>query len=313
MELAAGIDLGGSSAKVGLVDREGILQARESIAIDPRSSFESMLAPVAACLGRLSAGIAGGRIAAVGVCSPGFIDCASGVVMGNCGNLPGLQGRSLTDYFHRATGVPAYADNDATVAAAGELLFGAGRSFRNFVMVTMGTGIGGGLVLDGRVCRGARGFAAEIGHQCVDPGGAWCICGSRGCLEQYASGSAIVRLHSEKLRKRSPARSFGQLTPKQIAEAAASGDPLALETIEEAAGFLARAFGSILNLLDLEACIVGGGISQAGETMLGPLRRRLADHCWPRVARGVRVIAAELLNDAGVLGAAAQAWERLES
>jgi glucokinase len=177
-------------------------------------------------------------------------------------------------------------------------------------MVTLGTGIGGGLVLDGRVFRGARGFAAEIGHLCVDPKGVWCICGSRGCLEQYASGSAIVRLYAQRLSKRGGAP-VSQLTAKHVVDAATSGDLLALQTIEEAAGFLAQAFGSILNLMNLEACIVGGGISQAGEVILEPIRRRLADHCWPLVAKGVHVVAAELQNDAGVLGAAAQAWERL--
>jgi glucokinase len=207
-------------------------------------------------------------------------------------------------------GIPGFADNDATVAAAGELLFGAGRNFRNFVLVTIGTAIGGGLVLDGKVFRGARGFAAELGHLCVDPQGLYCNCGSRGCLEQYASGTAIARLYAEKTRKRgrlAPA----PLTPRQIAEQAARGDLLARDSFEEAGRFLAQGLGTILNILNLEACIVGGGVSQAGEVLLEPVRRHLADYCWPQIGEGVEVLAAALLNDAGIVGAAAQAFERL--
>ena len=313
MDLAAGVDFGGSSVKVGLVDRQGGIHARETIGIDPRAPFDDILTPVQAGLHRLVAGPGGAhRLAAVGICTPGFIDTATGTIMGGCENLPLLRGRSMPDFFSKAMGVPGFADNDGTVAAAGELLFGAGRSLRNFVMITLGTGIGGGLVLDGKVFRGARGFAAEIGHLCVDPHGVWCNCGSRGCLEQYASGPAMVRLYTEKLLKRGGEKPVKPVTPRDIVDRAVAGEALARDTIEDAAGFLAQAFGTILNLLNLEACIVGGGISMAGDVVLEPIRRRLADHCWPLVGEGVRVIAAELSNDAGVLGAAAQAFERLE-
>lgn len=311
MDLAGGVDFGGSSAKIGIVDREGNLRARDTIAIDSRLPFDRIVAPVAEGLLRLGAGLHGARLAGVGICTPGFIDTAAGVILEGCENLPGLRGMPLADAFSRATGAPSFLDNDATVAAAGELLFGAGRKFRNFVLVTLGTGVGGGLVLDGRVFRGSRGFAAEIGHVCVDPLGAWCNCGSRGCLEQYASGPAIVRLYAEKLAKRGGQRPAGDLTPRLVAEAAAAGDPVARDALEDAAGFLAQVLGSVLNLLDVEAFIFGGGVSRAGEVLLAPIRRRLPDYTWPLVLQGVQVIPAELSNDAGVLGAAAQAFERL--
>ena len=143
------------------------------------------------------------------------------------------------------------------------------------------------------------------------PGGLWCSCGSRGCFEQYASGTAISRIYAAKLRKRGVTGTEG-LTPKDVVDRAAAGDKLAADTLEEAGAWIAQAFGSILNILDLEACIVGGGVSQAGDTILEPIRRRLPDHCWPQIGEGVVVVAAELRNDAGILGAAAQALERLE-
>ena len=206
----------------------------------------------------------------------------------------------------------AFAENDATSAAAGEQLYGAGRRFKSFVMITLGTAIGGGLVLGGRVYRGWRGFAGEIGHVCVCPGGLWCSCGSRGCFEQYASGSAIARIYDEKRRKRGRAGDE-RTTSKLVVQRAAGGDDLAVDTLEEAGRWIAQAFGTILNVLDLEACIVGGGVSEAGDLLLGPIRRNLPDHVWPEICRDVQVVAAELGNDAGILGAAAQALERLES
>jgi glucokinase len=223
-----------------------------------------------------------------------------------------MQKRSVQQYLANAFGVPAFAENDATSAAAGELAFGAGRSFSSFVLITLGTAIGGGLVLDGKVYRGWRGFAGEIGHLCVNRDGLWCNCGSRGCFEQYASGTAIVRVYAEKLRKRGedPGSS---LSTRDVVERGTAGDPSARDTLEEAGMWIAQAFGSLLNVLDLEACIVGGGVSEAGEVLLEPIRRHLPDYCWPQIGSGVSVRTAELRNDAGILGAAAQAYERLPS
>ncbi len=188
--------------------------------------------------------------------------------------------------------------------------FGAGRDFSSFVLITVGTAIGGGLVLDGKVYRGWRGFAGEIGHLCVNHDGLWCNCGSRGCLEQYASGTAMLRVYAEKLRKRGQDPD-GSLTARDVVDRAKAGDPCARDTVEEAGMWIAQAFGSLLNVLDVEACIVGGGVSEAGEILLEPIRRHLPDQCWPQIGTGVVVRAAELRNDAGILGAAAQAYERL--
>jgi glucokinase len=146
----------------------------------------------------------------------------------------------------------------------------------------------------------------------VNPGGLWCNCGSRGCFEQYASGTAIARIYGEKRRKRGGAGPE-KATPLEVVENARAGDRLAIDVIEEAGKCIAQAFGSILNILDLEACIVGGGVSQAGDLLLEPIRRHLPDYCWPQICQGVTVAAAELRNDAGILGAAAQALERLDA
>lgn len=311
MQLAAGIDFGGTSAKIGLVERAGRIRARARVTMDPGETFEGIVEPVAEALRGLMAREAPGEtLATIGIGTPGFIDKTDGVLVGGCNNIPNLQRRSVQQYLAAAFKVPAYAENDATSAAAGELAYGAGRSFSSFVLITVGTAIGGGLVLGGRVYRGWRGFAGEIGHVCVSSNGLWCNCGSRGCFEQYASGTAIARVYTEKLRKRGddPGSS---LTPRDVVERAKAGDLYARDTLEEAGMWIAQAFGTLLNVLDLEACIVGGGVSDAGELLLEPIRRHLPDHCWPQIGNGVKVLAAELRNDAGILGAAAQAYERL--
>jgi glucokinase len=313
MEFAAGIDFGGSSAKVGLVDRTGRIASKDAIIMNPRETFEGIVEPVAGCLRELvrKQG-AEGRLVTIGIGTPGFIDRNEGLLIGGCENIPSLQRRSVQQYLAESFAVPAFAENDATAAAAGELAFGAGRKLSYFVLITIGTAIGGGLVMEGKVYRGSRGFAAEIGHLCVNPGGLWCKCGCRGCFEQYASGTAIAMNYEEKLRKRGGAPAE-KTTSRYVVDRARAGDRLAIDVLEEAGNWIAQAFGSMLNILDLEACIVGGGVSQAGEMLLEPIRRHLPDHCWPQICKGVQVVAAELRNDAGILGAAALAFERLDA
>ena len=311
MDLAAGIDFGGTSAKIGLVDRAGRILAKASVSMNARDSFEDIVAPVQSCLAELlDARGQRGSLRTIGIGTPGFIDKKEGLLIGGCQNIPSLQRRSIQAHLGRAFAVPAFADNDATCAAAGELRFGAGRACSDFVLITVGTAIGGGLVMGGRVYRGWRGFAGEIGHLCVNPGGLWCNCGSRGCFEQYASGTAIARLYAEKRGKRGQAAA--DIGAQGVVEAAKAGDALAADTLLEAGRWIAQAFGSILNILDLQACIISGGVSEAGDILLDPIRRHLPDHCWPTICQGVTVIAGELRNDAGILGAAAQAFERLE-
>lgn len=312
MDYAAGVDFGGTSAKIGLIGKDGTVLARDALAVDPRSSFEEILGPVAARLKAIAQERpSADRLIVAGIGMPGFIEKKQGTVVGGCENIPGLRGKSAQAYLGRALGVPAFSENDATSAAAAELVFGAGRTLTSFLLITLGTAIGGGLVLDGKVYRGSRGFAGEVGHLCIVPDGVPCNCGSRGCFEQYASGTAMVRVYREKQRKRGcddPA-----ITAKTVADKARAGDEPARQTIEEAARYIAQALGSVLNLLDLQACLVGGGVAEAGDILLQPVRNRLPDYCWPDIARGVQILAAGLGNDAGILGAAAQALERLDA
>jgi glucokinase len=306
-DVVAGVDLGGTSAKIGIVDREGAIRTRDRVAIDAGAGFDAIVGPVAAALAALLASSGAGRPAGIGIGTPGFIDPGTGTIVGGSENIPAMQGRSPATYLSNRLGAPAWADNDATCAAAAELAYGAGRGLRGFLLVTVGTGIGGGLVLGGRVWRGVRGFAGEIGHVSLDPHGPACSCGARGCLEQYASGPAIVRTW----RAGAGSRAATAESPLEIARLARAGDPVALEAFASAGRALGQALGGVVNLLDVEAFLIGGGVAEAGEILLEPVRRSLREFAYPLVAEGVRVIAVKLGNDAGLLGAAALAWERL--
>jgi glucokinase len=303
-----GLDFGGTSVKMGIVDERGEIVGREVVAIDPAAGFSQVMSSLVVAL-RGCVRRSGVTLSAIGAGTPGFSDKETGVLVEGCRNIPNLQGNSIGGYLSREFGVPAVVDNDATSAAAGELIFGVGRRFRSFVLITLGTGIGGGIVLDGRVYRGVRGFAGEIGHMCLDPNGLWCNCGSRGCFEQYASAPAIARLYLEKLRKRGR-EVADTVTARDVFDAAARGESVAADVIDAAGRRIAQAFGTLLNILNVEACVIGGGVSQAGEAIVAPVSRHLADYCWPLVRAGVQIVLAELRNDAGVLGAAAGALER---
>ncbi|MBA7622686.1 Glucokinase [subsurface metagenome] len=309
MRYFAGIDLGGTSAKLGLVDGEGNILKQATVRINAQAQFVEIMAPIARRLKELNQ-TAGGGLTAIGIGTPGFIDSRSGLLLGGAENIPALKGNSLVSFLSDEFKVPVSADNDATCAAAGELKFGIGRNYANFVLITLGTGIGGGLVLNGRVFRGSRGFAGEIGHLCLDPDGLWCNCGSRGCFEQYASAPAMIRNYREKRQKRGQVTANNFNAP-ELFKAARQGDPCAETVIQDAACAIARVLGILINLLNIEACIIGGGVSRAGGQLLNPVINYLDDFTWPLMRKDVALHIAQLQNDAGLLGAAAQALERV--
>jgi glucokinase len=311
MEYAGGIDVGGTNTKIGLVESSGRIVAQARLQPDPRGAFERLAQTIADGLRRLHAE-AGGRLSAIGIGNPGYTDRRSGVTVGGAHNVPCLHGNSLSKYLGSLFGVPACADNDGTCAAAAELSWGAGRGAPNFLLITLGTGIGGGLALDGRVVRGARGFAGEVGHFCVQQGGLECVCGARGCFEQYASAGAILKLYQDRRRRRGlpPEPS---LSAEGVLAAASAGEEPARQVVDEAARAIAQVFGSATNLLNLDACILGGGLSHAGELLLHLVREMVPDFTLPLFAEGLRILPAELRNDAGLLGAAALAWEAVAS
>ncbi len=300
-----GIDIGGTAVKLGLVSREGIILAKGNLPFGPAKTFPELTDEIGSSLQELLTSSAA-TAAAVGISTPGFANPATGILIDGTQNVPVLKGRSLLQVFSGRFRVPAFIDNDGTCAALGELHFGAGRNFRNLVVVTLGTGIGGGIVVNREVVIGIKGTPPEIGAISLDPQGPVNYSGIPGTFERLACASGI-----EDLYRRLSGRKEASVNPREIFRRAAKGEAAAMATLDQTGRYIAQAFGIMINLLNLEACIIGGGISAAGEPLVESVRKHLPSFTWPNLLRNARVLLAELGNDAGIIGAAAMAIQRM--
>jgi len=310
-----GVDLGGTTVKAALVSATHELLGRGQAPTDRRDE-RSLLDSMARLVEKVRRG---GEIAAVGFGIPSLIDQRRGRVLDST-NVP-LSDLDFVGEMEGRLGVPVAVDNDANLACLAEVRFGAARGAQHVVMLTLGTGVGGGLVLNGALYRGAIGTGAELGHITVDENGPPCQghCPNRGCLEVLASATGIMR-HANAIADRLPegtlhaARDRGEdLDARYVIDHAERGDGEALEAVREAARYLGIGLASIANAFNPEVILIGGGASAAGELLLAPAREEFARRVLPGAAIGVRIIRAELGNDAGVLGAAALAFDRAES
>jgi glucokinase len=308
MSLTVGVDVGGTKVAAGVVDEDGTLlvKRRRSSAAQETGATEQVIAELVSELAQAY------PVEAVGVGAPGLVDETRSVVR----FAPNLAWHDLplAAQLSELTGLPVVVENDANAAAWAEYRFGAARDLEEVVVVTVGTGIGGGLVLGGRLHRGRFGLAGEIGHLVLESGGRSCACGRRGCWEQYASGNALLReARTRAAEDRDGARlllSLGDGTPegvsgKDISRAAEGGDPVALAAFSEIGRWLGRGMAELSAVLDPGCFVVGGGVSEAGELLLGPARDAYRTYL---VGAGIRpfpeIVAAELGNDAGLVGAA---------
>jgi glucokinase len=243
-------------------------------------------------------------VVAVGLGIPGLIS-NDGVIRSSVNLMP-LEGMNLADLVSSDIGLPVVALNDANASAIGEQRFGAGRPYASSLMLTIGTGVGAGLILDGRLWTGVDGAAGEFGHITVEPNGRLCGCGNRGCLEQYASATAIAACAAGE------AQDADASGAAAVAARALRGDPRAAAIFEQAGYYLGIAAAGVVNLLNLEAIILGGGVARSFELLAAPMRRELLARCFPIPGERVRILRGELDDDAGVLGAAATAFAALK-
>ncbi len=317
--VVAGIDIGGTRQSLALIQPDGRLVHRARRTSPPDADgptlFEGVCALLAEALARARA--AGWQVAAAGVGFGGPVDTETGVVR-TSHHVPGWSGFPLRQALADRFGLPVALENDARAGTLGEFYFGAGRGHRHMVYINIGTGIGGGLVLDGRLYRGATTTAGELGHMRVLPDGPPCPCGGRGCLEALASGPSIAR-RARRAMSQDPAAGTAllaaaggdpdTLTSRHVVAAAAQGDPLATRLVEETAGYLALAVTSLVNLLNPTLVVFGGGVSEAGELLLRPVRQYVRQWALPVAGEAVTIAQASLGYDAGVIGAAALALE----
>jgi len=298
LERVLGLDIGGTKIAAGVVDADGTVAGFAVEPTDVERGPDDVLARLFE-LGRRAAGGSRDGLAGVGIGCGGPLDPDRGLLLAPL-HLPGWVDVPITELAEQALDLPAVLENDATAAAAAEHRFGAGRGMRNMVYLTLSTGVGGGVVLDGALFRGATGNGGELGHVTVDWHGRVCRgCGRRGCLEAYASGTSIAERAQEEGMEIAGA--------DEVAAAAAAGHPIAVKVWDETCEALACGITSLANLFEPDLVVIGGGVSRAGEQLLEPVRRLVAAESM----HAPGVVRAALGETVGVVGAAAVAFERL--
>ncbi|BBK32602.1 glucokinase [Stella humosa] len=301
MRSAIGIDIGGTAIKLGLVASDGRVLARRQFPFDRALGFEALADAIATAAKAVATGHAA---VGVGISTPGYADRRDGTLIDGTANVPALAGRSLPAALGSRLGLPAVIENDGTAATLAELRFGAGKAFRRFALIAIGTGIGGGIAIDGRVVTGNAGEPPELGAMVLDAEGERNYSSLPGTFEHLAAADGFLAAH-RRLSPADPAPSVAALFQRDDAAAAAA--------IDATARRIAQALGSMINLLNLEACLLGGGVSEAGASLLDAVGRHLPDFTWPLLLARCRLLPAALGNDAGLVGAAALALDQARS
>ncbi|ADU94856.1 ROK family glucokinase [Geobacillus sp. Y412MC52] len=302
-----GIDLGGTTIKMAFVTTEGDIVHKWEIPTNTANRGEHIVADIARSLEKTLGQLGGAkeRLLAAGIGAPGPVEEETGMLYETV-NI-GWTNYPLKQRLEEATGLPVSVDNDANLAALGEMWKGAGGGARHLLFVTLGTGVGGGVIANGAIVRGINGAGGEIGHMTMIPdGGARCNCGKTGCLETIASATGIVRIAKEKLTadERPSELRNGDVTAKAVFDAAKAGDALALEVVDEATYYLGWALANAANVTNPEKIVIGGGVSKAGDMLVERVAAHFRRFAFPRVAAGAKLVLATLGNDAGVIGAA---------
>ena len=306
MKYVFGIDLGGTTVKNGIFTTEGQLLYKWEIPTDTSENGKSILPDIVATCKETSArqGYPYEQFIGLGIGVPGTVTREGNVQ--SCVNL-GWGYTEVKSILEDLSGLPVMVGNDADVAALGEMWQGAGKGCSDMVMVTLGTGVGGGVIVDGKLVRGAHGFGAEIGHMRIDfQEKEFCNCGKRGCLEQYCSANGIARqakLALEKGSQDSTLRKLKEITAKDIFDAAKAGDAFALDQMDIFGERMARALSYIARETDPELFVIGGGVSKAGPIVIDAIKRYYGENTYGR-QRDVRFVIARLENDAGIYGSA---------
>ncbi len=314
MRFVLGIDIGGTNLVVGSVAEDG--SSLRALGSEPtqaeagqRDVLDRLIALAKRTMAQTCREMPGAEIVGVGVGAPGPLDTKSGIVLltPNLGwvNLP------LRQIIHERLGLPAVLDNDANCAVLGEWWMGAARGSNTAIGITIGTGIGGGIIIDGKLFHGASDCAGEIGHTTIDTEGRRCKCGNYGCLEAYASGPNIALRAVEEISAGAVSRladyvggDLKQVTAQTVYQAAHDGDDLALEVVNDTAKFLGTGIANLLNIFNPEVVVVCGGVTLAGDHLFVPLRREVARRAFKPAVSVCRIVPCELAGTAGVYGAA---------
>ena len=283
------IDIGGTSAKMGLMREDGSLLARTEASV----CFDGYRTPILDTVVRAAADFLAAeqaKIDGIAVSATGQVDTEIGAVVGTNGKIPNYEGARIKETLEKRFSVPVWALNDANAAALGECFLGAGRGCKDVLMITLGTGVGGGLVLGGRMYGGSRGLAGELGHFTLYQDGVPCACGKRGCYECYASAGAL-------------ARRAGTENGRVLFEKVRAGDTQARAALDAWLDDVAAGLTGLIHIFNPALVVIGGGVSAQEELLIAPLRKRVLAGVMPRFAENLRIERAALGNDAGMIGA----------
>ncbi|PPA71411.1 ROK family glucokinase [Jeotgalibacillus proteolyticus] len=308
-----GVDIGGTTVKQALIKEDGTIVEKWEIPTNKINNGTQIIPDIAASIQKkmLQRNLSKEHLLGIGVGAPGPVNMQTGILY-TAVNIGWEKPVALRDELQQLTGLSVVIENDANVAALGEMWKGAGDGARDVVCVTLGTGVGGGVIVNGDIAHGIKGAAGEIGHiTSVPVDGYYCNCGKYGCLETVASATGVSRLAIDELKKnnepsilRETLHNTGHLSAKAIFDAVNQGDKAAAKIVDQLTFYLGLALANLGSALNPEKIVIGGGVSKAGETLLTPLRAKFKQYAFPTVAESTTLEIATLGNDAGVIGAA---------
>jgi glucokinase len=300
-----GLDLGGTNIRAAAVAGEGEILHRIKIPTEVVMGRERVIENILRVINTIKSGLKGIKLSSIGMGIPGIIFFDKGIVA-KSPNFPDWIDFNLRERLSKNLALPFYIDNDANLAAVGEGWFGAGKEFNSFCMLTLGTGVGGGIVLNKEIWRGEYGMAGELGHITIYPDGHPCNCGNRGCLEQYASATGIVRMAMEKSEIQNPK---SEITADKIYQLAKKGDRDSIEIFQRMGRILGIGIADIVNILNIELFVLGGGVADAWNFFIQSTLDEVKKRTYRITGERVKVVKAELGDDAGILGAAYMAMK----
>ncbi|HHT9109133.1 MAG TPA: ROK family protein [Candidatus Wunengus sp. YC63] len=313
-----GIDLGGTNLRTGLVDRNGKIHHRLSIKTENNADPQTISNQIFYLIDEIinvGAGLkpAPTNIIGVGLGSPGLVDKQGETILFSP-NLPLWRNIPIKRMVSERFSVPCVLENDANAAAWGEKWVGAGKEADSLVMLTLGTGIGGGIIINNKLWRGVNNVAAEIGHMVIQMDGPKCSCGNYGCIEAYASATAMVRRFKESLKSGVPSslKDAGEITAKMINDAAFHGDRASLDVIKETGHYLGVALVNIMHVLNPEVIVLTGGMIGSGDLLMNPIKQVIKEKAFEASAKETKIVFSQLGNDAGIIGAAGCLLNELE-
>jgi len=310
-----GVDLGGTNTRTALVNREGIVLDKQKEATVAAGGHEQVIAKLIGNINRQreNAGRLGRTVIAVGVGAPGVIHEQTGVVV-KSPNFPDWNNLPLRKTLELELGIPVFIENDANAAALGEQWRGAGSGIKSMIFLTLGTGVGGGIILGGRIWHGADGMAGEVGHMTISPDGRPCGCGNTGCLEMYASSRGIVMTFGEIWSQQDAAAPLPTgITSEQVYQAARSGEPIAVRAMQDMGRSLGIGIANLINIFNPEMVVIGGGVRDAWDLFIDATRDEIRRRAFEYPAERTKILPSVLGDDAGMVGAAAVALQKIEA